>query len=191
MKRLKRILLIFLLLSIIFTGIVFCCDKQITTASAPFLYDDPSVIPHYRVGLVLGTSERTRSGRPNRYFQNRIVAATELVRAGKVDHLLLSGDNSRKDYNEPGQMRQALIAAGVDSTKITLDFAGFRTLDSVVRAQKVFGTSKLTIAPDVPEGYGKFTMLREKLARTKVYFDILLGIGPKFLGDPVPIEDEQ
>lgn len=109
------------------------------------MYSDVQSLPTNRVGLVLGTSARVRSGGPNRYFVNRMQAAAELYRAGRVQRLLVSGDNSREGYNEPLDMQQALIALGVDSSAITMDFAGFTTFDSIVRARRVFQQSRFTI----------------------------------------------
>ncbi len=125
----------FLLLSVV---VLWWCDRSIRNATAAVVFDKVDHVPHNRVGVVLGTAEKGRGGGPNAYFTHRITAAAELFHAGKVDHLLLSGDNGRQDYNEPLDMRRALIAAGVDSTAITLDYAGFRTFDSMVRAREVY-----------------------------------------------------
>jgi len=188
------------------------CDRSIRTATACCVFDDADHIPHNRVGVVLGTSERGRGGGANAYFTHRMQATADLYRAGKVDHLLLSGDNSRPEYNEPIDMRRALIAAGVDSSAITLDYAGFRTFDSMVRAHEVFGQERFTVisqrfhneraiyiaqragldvvgynATDVTGRSGWRTRLREKAARVKVFVDILFGVEPHFLGEPVEI----
>src|SRR5262245_21837929 len=88
-------------------------------------------IPVNDVGLVLGTSARMRSGFHNLHFQNRVDAAAKLYHAGKVKHLLLSGDNHTAGYDEPTDMQDALLKLGVPSSSITLDYAGFRTLDSI------------------------------------------------------------
>ena len=120
-------------------------SRTVGRSSAPFLRDRPSELPEVDVALVLGCSERVADGRRNRFFSARIAAAAELYRAGKARYLLLSGDNSRADYDEPTAMRSALVAAGVPASRIVLDYAGFRTLDSVLRAKDVFGVSKLII----------------------------------------------
>ncbi len=192
------------------------CDRQVKQRTSAFLYDTVDLVPHEHVGVVLGTSERGRGGGPNQYFVRRIEAAAALYHAGKVDHLLLSGDNRHMNYNEPWAMRKALMAAGVDSSRITLDFAGFRTLDSMVRAKEVFGQRRFMVisqrfhneravfiarglgieaigynAQDVGAAYGLRTKLRERLARVKVYIDALLGVQPHFLGEPVIIGEQQ
>lgn len=191
---------------------IWWCDRRIGKLTAQHVFDRIEQIPHNRVGVVLGTSEKVRSGRPNLFFEHRMKAAVELYRSGKVDRLLLSGDNRTIHYNEPWAMRKALIAAGVDSTHITLDYAGFRTLDSMVRAREVFGQQSFTVisqrfhneravyiarhkgidaigynARDVDAYSGFRTKLREKLARVKVFLDLLMGVEPHFLGEPVPI----
>jgi SanA protein len=191
---------------------IWWSDRSIRTRTAEHVFDRIEQIPHKRVGVVLGTSEKVRSGRPNLFFEHRMKAAVELYRSGKVDRLLLSGDNRTIHYNEPWAMRKALIAAGVDSTHITLDYAGFRTLDSVVRAREVFGQQSFTVisqrfhneravyiarrkgidaigynARDVDAYSGFRTRLREKLARVKVFLDLLMDVEPHFLGEPVLI----
>ena len=170
--------------------------------------------PESAVGLLLGTSKEIRHGRANLHFTQRIEAAAALYRAGKVRHLLVSGDNHIASYNEPQDMRAALIAAGVPPAAITCDYAGFRTLDSVVRARAVFGLSHCLIiteafhcpralwiaqrhgldaiafaAPDVGLKSWKWrAQAREQLARSWCAVDLyLLHRGPKYLGPTEPI----
>lgn len=204
------------LIGLLFLGIIaslWWCDKKITETAAPFVSDTTEGLPYNMVGVVLGTSSKVRGGSPNPYFTYRIDAAVELLKAGKVEHLLVSGDNRTLNYNEPFVMQKALIAAGVDSARITLDYAGFRTFDSVVRAKEVFGQRSFTVisqrfhneravyigrkaglnvvgynARDVGSNSGWKTRIREKGARVKVFLDLLLGKEPKFLGDPVAID---
>ncbi len=102
-------------------------------------------MPSNKVGLVLGAVKTLPSGYPNRYFKYRIQAAYDLYKSGKVEYLLVSGDNHTKGYNEPEDMRNDLIAMGVPADKIYMDYAGFRTLDSVVRCSEIFGQDKFTI----------------------------------------------
>ncbi len=193
-------------------ALIAWCDARVRRSSAPHLYDRVQDVPMNRVAVLLGTSARSRGGGANLYFTNRIAAAVELLKAGRVQHILISGDNRHASYNEPIAMRRALLAAGVDSSRITLDYAGFRTLDSMVRARDVFGQPGFTVvsqrfhneravflarrmgiaavgynAADVPEGYGRLTALREMLARVKLHFDLWAGVGPHFPGPPEPI----
>lgn len=101
-------------------------------------------IPFNRVGLLLGTSKSGRSGHNNPYYDYRIQAAVRLIKDQKIKYLIISGDNGRKDYNEPELMRSDLISAGIDSSIIYLDYAGFRTFDSIIRLKEIFGQDSVT-----------------------------------------------
>lgn len=180
------------------------------------LYSDVERIPGNPVGLLLGTSAEGRTGNPNPYFTKRINAAVALYKAGKVEHLLITGDNGRSSYNEPMDMRLALMAGGVDSADITLDFAGFDTFDSVVRARKIFGQQRLTIisqrfhneralwiarsfgieaigfnAENVATRPTRWSWIRERGARLKMWWDLALGVDPHFLGEPVELGEQE
>ncbi|MGY5352162.1 SanA/YdcF family protein [Wenyingzhuangia sp. IMCC45533] len=177
------------------------------------VYDDVQLIEYNRVGLVLGTSKLLSNGEINAYFQYRVTATEALHKSGKIKYILVSGDNSNKDYEEPTDFKNALIKRGIPSNKIYLDYAGFRTLDSVIRANKIFGLHTITIisqefhneravflaelhginavgfnAKTVSKKYGIKVYLREYLARTKVFVDILFRVKPKFLGNPIQIK---
>jgi SanA protein len=197
---------------VIMIALVWSCDYVIRRSAEGRVYTHVDDIPHRHVGLLLGTSKYLGSGVNNRYYQYRIDAALKLWQSGKVNVFVISGDNSRQDYNEPETMRNDLIAAGVDSTRIALDYAGFRTLDSVVRVKEIFSQDSITVisqrfhneraiylagkhgidaigfnARDVEVSSGLKTQLREKFARVKVFVDQLFGIEPKFLGPKVVI----
>ncbi len=169
-------------------------------------------VPNTKVAIVLGTSEFLKNGSTNMYFKFRIEAVVDLWQAGKIKYVLVSGDNSTKKYDEPTAMKEALVKRGIPASRIVLDYAGFRTLDSMVRAKEVFGQKKLIIvsqqfhveralviakfkdieafgynAVDVEAYSGFRTKLREYFARIKLWLDLLLGVDPKYLGDPVPI----
>ncbi|MCB0767657.1 MAG: YdcF family protein [Flavobacteriales bacterium] len=178
-------------------------------------FDSTEEVPHHPVALVLGTAAGSASGRPNAYFVNRVQAAAALYHAGKVDHLLLSGDNGIQGYNEPMDMRRSLMDLGVDSNRITLDFAGFDTYDSVVRAKRIFGQERLVIVSQrfhneralyIARASGidaigfnaeetgitrtAYSWVRERGARLKMWTDILLGVDPYFLGEPVTLGEQ-
>ncbi|MDF1860822.1 MAG: ElyC/SanA/YdcF family protein [Verrucomicrobiales bacterium] len=93
----------------------------------------------------MGCSEFLANGRTNLYFRYRMEAAAEAFHQGKYRFLIVSGDNSRKEYNESEAMRNALFRRGVPYSRIYEDFAGFRTLDSVVRAKEIFGQKMLLV----------------------------------------------
>ena len=189
-------------------------DHACQQAANGRVFHSVAVAPEREVGLVLGTSKETRHGKANLHFGQRIEAAAALYRAGKVRHLLVSGDNHIASYDEPDDMRAALVAAGVPAGAITCDYAGFRTLDSVVRAREIFGLSRCVIisenfhcpralwiaqrhgldaiafaAPDVAlKSWSLRAEIREQLARSWCAVDLcLLHRGPRFLGPMEPI----
>lgn len=124
---------------------IVACNYWIINSTSSQLYNDVNEIPKRKVALVLGASQKTARGTNNLYFSYRIQAAYQLFKAGKISYLLLSGDNHKKGYDEPSDMRNALLALGVPDSCIVLDYAGFRTLDSVVRCEEVFGEDSITI----------------------------------------------
>lgn len=101
--------------------------------------------PADSVGLVLGCSKYLSNGYRNYYYLGRMKAAAELWKSGRARCIIVSGDNSRSDYNEPGDMKESLIRLGVPADKIVCDYAGLCTYDSVMRANRIFGAEKLTI----------------------------------------------
>ena len=102
-------------------------------------------IPPRAYALVLGTSKYIIGGKPNSYYEYRLAAAKELIDHQKVNYLLLSGDNRTVQYNEPRAMFRDLRKMGVSEASMFRDFAGFRTLDSVIRADKIFQVQAFTI----------------------------------------------
>jgi len=208
MKYIKIILLliVFLCISIVLTS--FWIDHKAKGNT----YDSVDLIPKNKVGLVLGTGKFTANGTINLYYKYRVEAATALFHSKKIEYILISGDNSRTDYDEPTDFKNDLIAEGIPAEKIYLDYAGFRTLDSVVRAKEIFGQNTFTIisqefhnqraiylaksygikaigynAKDVMGAYGLKTQLREYLARAKASLDVLFNVEPKFLGTKITI----
>jgi len=175
-------------------------------------YSSVADIPHRGVGLVLGCSRQLADGRGNLFFAYRINAAAQLFHARKIDAIIVSGDNHRVGYDEPTDMKDALVAAGVPPERIYCDYAGFRTLDSVVRAKAIFGQTDITVisqqfhnqraiyiarrrgidaigfnAREVDAHNSARTKFREHFARVKTVLDMLLGKHPKFYGPPVEI----
>ncbi|HCO85169.1 MAG TPA: protein SanA, partial [Arenibacter sp.] len=125
--------------------ILASCDSIIEKATQNRTYWNLKEVPKNKVGLVLGTSNRLVGGGSNPYYTNRINATLELFKAGKIDFVLVSGDNSTLYYNEPTVFKKDLILGGIPSEKIFLDYAGFRTLDSMVRAKYIFGLDSVTV----------------------------------------------
>jgi SanA protein len=118
---------------------IFLANFWIEYCTKDLIYTIGSHVPQNKVGLVLGCSSLSPS------FDRRIKQAAQLYKLKRISHLLVSGDNGQSDYNEPEAMRNALIKLGVDKTAITLDYAGFRSLDSIIRAKEIFGLQALTI----------------------------------------------
>ena len=119
----------------------------IRLASNGRVFDSKTIaaLPRLRAGVVLGCRKTLPNGLSNLYFTRRIAAAAELYRAGKVDCFIVSGDNHVRTYDEATDMKNSLVAAGVPEAQIVCDYAGFRTLDTVVRAKKVFGLDSFII----------------------------------------------
>jgi len=204
----------YVLLTIIGTPLmmVLLSNLIIELSAGEKTYSDINIIPKNKVGLVLGTSKKLSSGHSNPYYANRINATIALYKAAKIDFVLVSGDNGSKYYNEPTTFKKDLVAGGIPEEKIFLDYAGFRTLDSMVRAKVIFGLDSVTVisqkfhnkraifiaerkgleaigynARDVRGREGQKVKIREYLARVKVFVDLLLNIQPKFFGEKVEI----
>ena len=201
-----------LLSGLILIGCIGLVNYRIGKFTEGKLYSDVRSVPKNKVGLVLGTARYLSNGQENQYFTYRVNAAVALYRAGKIDYILVSGDNSRKEYDEPSDFKRALVKKGIPGRKIYLDYAGFRTLDSIVRAQKIFSLDQFTVisqpfhneravyiahqkgiravgfnAKDIPLRYAVKVKIREYLARVKVHIDLFLQLEPKFLGEKVVI----
>jgi len=212
----KKLLKILIKISAIFIAIllliILISELAIIRGSKNYIFNSIEQIPDSRTVLVLGTSPNLIDGRPNLFFVYRMQAAKKLYDAGKARNFIVSGDNSRHYYNEPLAMQQMLVSLGIPAERIFLDYAGFRTLDSVIRANKIFGQDTFIIvsqkfhnqravfiarkhglnayafnARDIPARYSIRTFVRERFARVKVFVDILLNKEPKFLGEPIEI----
>lgn len=213
MRYFKTILRIGLLIGIFSLIGLFGADRLVEKTASDKVFNSTEEIPYNKVGLFLGTGKILSNGRINLYYKYRIDAAVELFKAGKIDYILVSGDNSTKDYDEPSTIKEDLIKNGIPANRIFLDYAGFRTLDSVVRCKEIFGQSSITIisqqfhneraiyiakrkdidsvgfnAQDVNVNYGFKTQIREKFARVKMVLDLIFGKKPKFLGEKIKIK---
>jgi SanA protein len=112
------------------------------------IYTQASELPRKQFALVLGTAPLTKEGRPNAFFLSRIKSAAELHASGKVDRIIVSGYQKLPSYDEPGDMKKAQVASGVDPDNIITDPAGVRTLDSILRARDVHNASDLIVVSD-------------------------------------------
>lgn len=207
-RWLRRGLALAALAAVVGLVLLLGLDVWIARATAARIHERVDEVPPREVALVLGTSKYAYYGRPNRHYENRLDAAAALFRAGKVGAILVSGDNSSASYDEPSAMKADLVARGVPEACITADYAGFRTLDSVVRAREVFGLQDYVLvsqrfhleralylaealghdaqgltAADVPGPIALRVRGREVLARLNAWLDLhLLDTQPRFLG---------
>lgn len=171
-----------------FVVFVTLCNRWIINSTDAYLYRDWALLPDNDVGIVLGTSAFAPGGEPSAYFQGRIRTAAELYKLGKVRLLIVSGANPDSRYNEPRKMYQALVKAGVPENAIKMDFAGFRTLDSMVRAQAVWGQTRFTIITQRDHCY-RALFLARKVGTQAVAFAAPLGLSGEELGDRHPVRE--
>lgn len=214
-RWLKRIVITAGALGLLGVAFIAWANFAAVYAGQGKLFDDVSKVPAGKVALLFGTDDRVKGGRENLYFRYRIDAAETLWKAGKIRLILVSGDNSEKYYNEPEKMKKALIERGVPKDRIVCDYAGLRTLDSVVRAKEVFGLNDMVFvsqrfhneraaylakangisycgfnARDVAGQGGLKTKLREVAARVNMWLDVrVLGTKPRHLGDKIPLPE--
>jgi SanA protein len=207
LKRKCRRIRLFLGLSLLIVlSLLILADVYVGSFSKGRLYQKAEDVPYRRAAVVLGCNKYAY-GRLNLYYQHRIQAAVELWEAGKIDAILVSGDNSRKEYDEPGSMKADLVEKGIPAEYIALDYAGFRTLDSMIRAKEVFGLDEYIVVSQPFHcqraiylagrkgqsviGYaavnptGVLTIkvrLREVFARFAAVLDIIISRTTKFLG---------
>lgn len=207
MKRTRRRIAIFLLTALVVVGgTTAWANWAVQDASSARIFTNVRNVPARSVGIVLGTTPRARGGK-NLFFERRLDAAAKLYRAGKVRCLLVSGDHGTRYYNEVDAMKKGLVKRGVPAAKIAQDHAGFRTLDSMVRAKKVFGIDRAVIVTDgfhlprslylaghsgidavglssipVPATVTVRPQVREVGARVLMMLDLITNRQPRFLG---------
>jgi SanA protein len=194
---------------------IYALDRYVDFTAKDRIYNDIQKVPHRKAALLLGTAKYVAKGKKNYFYVYRIRAAVALWKAGKVDAIVVSGDNASKYYNETLRMQKDLIKAGVPKQYIALDNSGFRTLDSIVRAEKVFGLKEYIIVSQpfhleralfIAKAKGqdvigfaakqikgtkaaKKMTHREYLARVKAFLDLyLLHTQPIFLDDRVKVK---
>ncbi len=210
-NKLTGVILLLIMSSIVLLVFV---DGFISSYASPYITDRMEDLPFNKCGLLLGTSKYKPEGGINPFFARRLDAAAYLYNSGRIDCIIASGDNSLKNYNEPRAMLQGLRERGIPAEKIHLDFAGFRTLDSVVRAREIFGQNSITVisqrfhneravyigrkwgidvwgynAPDWDDAEGIPVRIREIFARFKAFLDVnFTREQPKFLGDKIKID---
>lgn len=206
------IFLLIVLAAVALTLLSWVAQHHLESLADSLMKGDPAQLPVVDVALVLGAAPIGPEGGPNRYFEHRLDAAAALWRSGKAKYLLVSGDKRPPNYDEPTAMRAGLIARGVPADRIYRDFAGVRTLDSVLRAEQVFGQKQLIIvsqpfhlaralflareegidawglaARDVDRPYSIFTTLRRYPSALRAYYDVWFDTPPRHAGKPIVI----
>ena len=193
-------------------AVIVACNLAVARY-ALYTYDSVATLPEVYCALLLGTAKWLPGGRENQYYRNRITAAAQVYHSGKCKKIVVSGDNRSPSYNEPKFMRKDLLALGVKDADIICDFAGIRTLDSVIRFKKIFGQEGGIVisqrfhnsraiyvarhngmalvgynAEDVSRYSGIKTKLRELFSKLFCVLDVhILHTQPRYLGEPVKI----
>lgn len=210
----RTLLKIFCLVVMLGVSIVATVELWTLMMSQSYSHANLNQCSNNRVAVVLGCSKYFISGKPNSYFHGRMSATATLWRSGKIRGVIVSGDNSDRYYNEPRDMREALVKLGVPDDKIVSDFAGLCTYDSVVRAQRIFGAKRLIFisqpehvarAVAIARGLGMdaegyqaplhpvtrrtklHQFIRERGARIAMAWDVILRRDPHHLGQPQPL----
>jgi SanA protein len=161
--------------------------------------------------LILGAGVWS-GGRPSYMLEDRLLQGIDLYENGASDRLLMSGDHSRKEYDEVNVMKQFAIDRGINSEHIFMDHAGFSTYESLYRARDVFHADRIIIVTQKYhlyralyiaeklglEAYGvasdprqyvgqEIRNLREILARVKDFFTVIFKPEPTYLGETIPL----
>ncbi len=192
---------------------IFMVDYAVSLSAENDIYTEIAKVPPRKAALVLGTIKHVWGGKINQFYSKRLKAAAELYKHGKVDAIIVSGDNSRTNYDEPTDMKDDLVKMGIPAEQISCDYAGFRTLDSVVRAKEIFDCDDYIVvsqrfhceralfianskdhqpiaycAEDVSGRFGLKVRMREVLARCKAVLDCyIINKEPKFYGPKVKL----
>jgi SanA protein len=197
MRRILKITAYLLLFSII---ALFVCDYLVKSHASDKCSADLHKLQKAKIGLLLGTSKMLANGNENQYYRHRITAAVDLFKSKKIEFILISGDNSYENYNEPQMMKDDLLKLGIPESKIILDYAGFREKDVIVISQQFHNERAIYLAKrydinmqgynakDVDKYFGLKTSIREKFARVKLMLDLLFGKDTKYLGKKIVIK---
>lgn len=202
-KVIKRIACVVGVMTVLCAVLMLLCDHLVSSNAEGKTFYEIDSIRHNKVGLLLGTNPKARVTKiTNYFFIYRVDAAERLYRAGKIEKILISGDEDSLDgVNETECMRDSLVARGVPADDIILDGKGYRTINSVVNANKVYGLRSFTIISqefhneralylaehlgldverlqaynaEMPKTRRAFlTTIREYFARVKMFWDLL------------------
>lgn len=188
---------------------VFAYEQYQFKAAEEFIVS-PDSVETYQTAIVLGA--KVNNDDPSDILEDRLLTGLELYQDGKVEKILVSGDNGQIEYNEVGAMRDYLLEKGVSGEDIFMDHAGFDTYDTMYRAKEIFKVEDAIIVTQnfhLPRAiyiaraldidavgvsadrqtyvYIDLYERREKLAQVKAFLNVIFHSKPKFLGDPIPI----
>lgn len=207
-RRMKKILPVLILFALLLGQCAWFIHVGVASVSKPYRFSHAGEMPKGDAIIILGALPYSS------ILNDRLKIGYELYRLGKAPKIIVTGDNSRDTYNEPLYMYNFLVEKGVPSKAIFMDYAGFDTYDSLVRAKKIFEVQTplivtqdfhlpraLYIARNIGlEAYGltadlqnygnnnlRYWQLREVVATAKAWLDVQLGSMPTYLGDTIPI----
>ena len=202
-KNIRRVIHTIGILAMLCIALMLICNQIVVNNAEGKVFSDIDNIKYNKVGLLLGTTPQARFDRiTNYFFIYRIDAAEQLYKAGRIEKILISGDeNSLDGVNETECMRDSLVERGVPANAIILDGKGYRTICSVINANKVYGLKSFTIisqkfhneraiyqaehlgldvenilaynAKDPKSRRAYLTTIREYFARVKMFIDII------------------
>lgn len=194
-------------------SLILIANMWVVNSTSDKVFSSTESLPSNDVAVVLGTANKLSSGKPNPFFEYRIKMAAELYRSGKAKYFIVSGDNRTRYYNEPIEMKKALVKSGVPDSVITLDYAGLRTLDTIVRCKEIFGQDTITIitqpfhcyralfisnyynmnavavmTEDPNPDSGNRVYIREYFARARAILDLyVFKTSPRHMGEKEPL----
>ena len=196
------------------TVVVAVGNIWVVSAAGSHCFEHAHAVPARKVAIVPGARVWS-DGTPSHALEDRLATALDLFRAGKVERVLVSGDHGAPEYDEPNAMRRWLVDRGVPSAAVFLDHAGFRTLDTMERARRVFGVDSAIVctqgfhlaravflarnagidavglAADRRDYLNEtYDGLRELLARPMALLDVAFGSEPRMLGPPRPVDGD-
>ncbi len=202
-KIIKICALVIGIVAVACLALILICNQIVVNNADGKVFSDIDSIKYIKLGLLLGTTPQARFDRiTNYFFIYRIDAAEQLYKAGKIEKILISGDEHSLDgVNEPECMRDSLVARGVPANAIILDGKGYRTICSVINANKVYGLKSFTVisqkfhneraiyqaehlgldveniqaynAKDPKSRRAYLTTIREYFARVKMFMDLI------------------
>lgn len=211
MKKIKKLILPFIILCLITIVIIWVTNNNVKAKTESVIYTNLTDVPKTKVAIIFGAG--INGDKPSRYLKDRLDAGIALYKNNKVDKILLSGDNGRDEHDELTVMKLYCYQNGVDTSKIYIDYAGFDSYSTMYRAKHIFKVDTAILVSQKyhlnrcvylgdklgVKSYGysadrgiypglKYYSFREKLSITKSVFDVLRNRKPKYLGETVDVK---